>query len=443
MLNSGGATFAISGSEQMRLTSTGLGIGTSSPNAKLRIQNDNSTVPSLIIRDGGTPAANMIEVSSNATGNALILNASGNLGLGITPSAWGSAWKAFDESAVGSLAASPSGAGDLSLTFNAYNDNTNWRYKYTGDPATRYRQTGGAHAFFTAPSGTAGNAISFTQAMTLDASGRLGVGTTSPVANLDVRGTNPYLQLGVVGTSNGIQLQWDNASGLARLNTSGAAWPIVFLQNDTERARIDSVGRLLVKNTSSLMATTWGSISLGDGATLSGPATGSDFNALLAANAYFDGQWKRIGTSAASLLEMLFGGTRVQFFTTGSSTPNSTITWSDGPYIANGGNTWTNGSDEKLKNITGEIEDAVAKVMQIRAARYTWKKDPDNKPQVGLIAQDLQKVLPEVVVEPPEPTDRYGNETYLGVNYDHVIPLLVAAIKELKTEFDAYKASHP
>ena len=49
----------------------------------------------------------------------------------------------------------------------------------------------GGHAWYTAPSGTAGNAISFTQAMTLDASGRLGIGTTSPAsyARLSVSGT--------------------------------------------------------------------------------------------------------------------------------------------------------------------------------------------------------------------------------------------------------------
>jgi hypothetical protein len=54
--------------------------------------------------------------------------------------------------------------------------------------ASAYRQISGVHSWYTAPSGTAGNAISFTQAMTLDASGRLGIGTTNPAFTLDING---------------------------------------------------------------------------------------------------------------------------------------------------------------------------------------------------------------------------------------------------------------
>jgi hypothetical protein len=59
-----------------------VGIGTTSPNGKLRIQNDNSTIPSLIVRDGGTPTANLIEATSNAYGNSFIVTATGNVGIG-------------------------------------------------------------------------------------------------------------------------------------------------------------------------------------------------------------------------------------------------------------------------------------------------------------------------------------------------------------------------
>ena len=54
-----------------------------------------------------------------------------------------------------------------------------------------------------------------------------------------------------------------------------------------------------------------------------------------------------------------------------------------------------------------------------------------------MIAQDVQAVLPEAVTVQE---DEIGT---LGVQYSEVIPLLVAAIKELKMEFEAYKVAHP
>jgi hypothetical protein len=104
------------------------------------------------------------------------LDSSGNLGLGVTPSAWYSLLKAFD---VGSNAAAIYSGG---ITHNAYFDNTDLRWEYknsSSSPATFLNIQGGQFAFNIAVAGTAGNAIPFTQAMTLDASGRLLVGTTS------------------------------------------------------------------------------------------------------------------------------------------------------------------------------------------------------------------------------------------------------------------------
>ena len=126
--------------------------------------------------------------------------------------------------------------------------------------------------------------------------------------------------------------------------------------------------------------------------------------------------------------------------TASSGTAGNAITFTAGPYVAVGGTSWTNSSDENLKEITGIVENALDKISQVRAARFTWKADKDSKPQVGLIAQDLQKVLPEVVVVPTEKTDQEGNPTYLGVNYDQVIPLLLAGIQELNAKVDALEA---
>jgi len=154
-------------------------------------------------------------------------------------------------------------------------------------------------------------------------------------------------------------------------------------------------------------------------------------------NAYYDGTWRYGGTGKATIIQFS-DGTITTLTATASGSAGGAISWSNGPYVANGGTSWTSSSDERLKNITGEIENALDKVGQLRAAKFTWKSDADNKPQVGLIAQDVQAVLPEVVNSTAYIMD---DETeYLGVNYDQVIPLLVASIKELKAINDTQAA---
>jgi hypothetical protein len=78
-------------------------------------------------------------------------------------------------------------------------------------------------------------------------------------------------------------------------------------------------------------------------------------------------------------------------------------------------------------------------VQSLRAVKYSWKSDNAKVPHVGLIAQDVQKVLPEVVNSARLPQSSDETE-YLGVAYTEVIPLLVAAIQELSAKNDALEA---
>ena len=110
-------------------------------------------------------------------GTAMTLNSTG-LGVGVTPSAWSAGTKAFQ---VGNTAALWNLSSGLYLSNNRFYDGAN-KYIITG-AATAYEQSSGSHVWLNAPSGTAGNAITFTQAMTLDASGNLLVGTTSSLRN--------------------------------------------------------------------------------------------------------------------------------------------------------------------------------------------------------------------------------------------------------------------
>ena len=112
----------------------------------------------------------------------------GNFGLGVTPSAYSSGTKAIDIGAYGVGIANTAGY-QATFANNAYY-NSGWLYKATGYQAALYSQNSGAHSWSIAGSGTAGNAISFTQAMTLDNSGNLLVGTTSSNGRITSDGTS-------------------------------------------------------------------------------------------------------------------------------------------------------------------------------------------------------------------------------------------------------------
>lgn len=104
-------------------------------------------------------------------------------------------------------------------------------------------------------------------------------------------------------------------------------------------------------------------------------------------------------------------------------------TFNTGAYIAWGGTSWTAQSDERTKDIIEPITDAINKVSTLRTVIGKYKTDEQGIRRAFLIAQDVQKVLPEAVDA--------TNPEKLGVQYTDVIPLLVAAIKELKEQADA------
>ena len=133
------------------------------------------------------PLANTLGFSIAGT-NKMTLDASGNLGLGVTPSAWYSL-DAYIALQVGnaSLFGRTTTNSELYLSANAF-DNASGNPTYiTSSNATRYRMINGNHTWFNAPSGTAGGLISFTAAMTLNASGNVGIGQTTPTAVLHLK----------------------------------------------------------------------------------------------------------------------------------------------------------------------------------------------------------------------------------------------------------------
>ena len=132
------------------------------------------------------------------------------------------------------------------MTNNAYYDGANWR-RQIANYASFYRQVNGAHDWNVAGTSTAGSTISFTQAMTLDASGNLGVGTTLPAKKLDVYlGTTGIVEQYLRNTTINLLLKIDGTTS-AQIGTE-TSHPLIFLTSNTEKARIDSSGTFVIKN---------------------------------------------------------------------------------------------------------------------------------------------------------------------------------------------------
>ena len=106
----------------------------------------------------------------------------------------------------------------------------------------------------------------------------------------------------------------------------------------------------------------------------------------------------------------------------------------NGVKLVSGAQSWSSISDERVKNITGTVEDATTLLSNLRTVYYTMKEDPSNVEQVGLIAQDVQAVLPCAVNKRSEDDDT------LSLRYTDVIPVLVKAIQELTARVEALEA---
>ena len=234
--------------------------------------------------------------------------------------------------------------------------------------------------------------------MTLDASGRLLVGTTNAGSNQGMtiyNATQGELRLQNSTTGNtaadGFQLMV-NGSDAYVFNRENA--PLLFGTNDTERARIDSSGRLLVGKTSTALAGQ-GHIFQPNGESYATITTG--LNSL------------HVYSAAASAYRFYVSDAGTVFAT------NTTISAI---------------SDQRLKENIQDLDAGLDKIMALKPRKFDWKKGKgkDIKGDRGFIAQEFEGVFPDLIDEWKDPAPE-GEEPYKSVRQD-LIPVLVKAIQE-------------
>jgi hypothetical protein len=272
-----------------------------------------------------------------------------------------------------------------------------------------------------------------TNAVTVDASQNVGIGTTSPAVKLDIHtnyagdtSLNLYNEYSSAAYASNVNLIATNTSGSYynainsknsagtvtwSIDGAGSANTLAFKtgSSGTERMRIDSSGNtILGSNTST---TAYNKLNLWS------PA--STLNGIF------------MEKQSQVVVQMGFkANTNTDFFIgTGSYTLGTY-----GVYLANTGTSWISVSDERQKDIIEPIENALTKVNTLRTVIGKYKHDEEGVRRSFLIAQDVQAVFPEAV------KTQNDEEALLGLSYTDVIPLLVAAIKEQQTIINDLKA---
>ena len=517
--------------QSLILDSSGnVGIGTSSPAYKLHVSatastagyftssgavttvdldntNANGWGSNIAIRTGGTAAGYFGTIGSlvgstsqniaiwatagksinfytdnNSTAKAT-LDSSGNLGLGVTPSAWQSGGNLELPAAKVISFAGSSG----SLVTNFYINSSGAATYTTSAAATSYFQTGGQHQWFTAPSGTAGNPISFTQAMTLDASGNLGIGTSSPAQKLTVNGDVSILA--------GKKLfLWNSTNTHTPAITSPSADVIAFLNNAGSQAMtLDASGNLGIGTSSPsyklhVVGTTfsYGSQSqIWDGATgtyatfrYNGAAVGDlgTGNQAFSSGSTGDfGITSRsgnlvFGTNVTERARITSDGDLLVAQTTGDQSVQGIIfnPYGTGRFITNGGadnvclylnriasdgaiqkflrnNTevgsvsvtttataYNTSSDYRLKDNQQPLTNSGAFIDALQPKTWNWKADGTKG--VGFIAHEVQAVSPSSVVGEKDAVDEDGKPVHQSMEYGSAefIANIIAELQSLR-----------
>lgn len=383
--------------------------------------------------NSGVEAPIVFELSNDT--EAMRIDSAGNVGLAVTPPTLGGTVNTGALASFSYILSRSAGGGTdtTSLTTNASYNGTNWIYRTTAS-AARYDQYTGYHAWYTAPSGTAGGTATFTEQMRINRTGEVGIGTVASGVQLDIS----------AGSNNAIQASGSALTQLQIISTDASAsgMNIQYFKDSASPAASDSL--TLVRS--------YGRSSTGVQREYSRVTTA----ATVVTNAAEAGQYA-IAIIAAGTLS-----TKLQLNTTSIRAIEAyTLTTASAANM----NVDTNGvfarSTSSIQYKT-QVEDLAepnsANIYNMRPVWYRSTCDKDNKnwSYYGLIAEEVAELDPRLVHW------GYGQDQYdisyvendgqkeevktlkedaelqpEGVQYDRLTVLLIQEMKALKAQVEA------
>lgn len=239
-------------------------------------------------------------------------------------------------------------------------------------------------------------------AVTIDASQNVGIGTSSPSQKLDV--TN-----GRIALTEAFDVRWISSGGTLRGSVAADSGSNLYFgtgSSNTERARIDSSGNLLVGTTSVPFFAGKLQVSGGaqdaSGINVSGNFTGTHY----------------VNTANT-------GWTPLKFWVNGTSNTVGTIS------VSTTATAYNTSSDYRLKNTIAPMTGALDKVALLKPCTYKWKVDGSDGQ--GFIAHELAEVEPGCVTGEKDAVDAEGKPQYQGIDTSFLVATLTAAIQEQQT----------
>jgi hypothetical protein len=284
------------------------------------------------------------------------------------------------------------------------------------------------------------------ESMRINSSGNVGIGTNSPTTKLTVgsiaAGTIEATYKGniriegtetTIESQGGLEFKMTSDGYGAKIQTiSSGGTNLAFATRNnsatwTERMRIDPSGNVGI----GVVPSAWSSTkaievgSLGTALWSSGAGSTS-----LSAGAYYNSGWKYANsTTKPAIIDWDTAGKINTFTATATGTAGNAITFVTGPFVANGGISWTNGSSDARLKKNFEISQGLTELLQIEPVKFHFDWEEDGAPKrLGFKAQNLLPLIPEMVVEKEDKAE--DGTPYLTITPDYILPVLVKAIQE-------------